>query len=80
LNRKKQKAKRHFTTEARRAQRFFFKNREMPIFENRSACGTQGTTIPEATGWIFFGGISRQRKTGKRRDRGRWCRKFLEEK
>jgi hypothetical protein len=52
-----------FTTEARRAQRlFFFKNREMPIFENRSACGTRGTTIRQATGWFFFGGISRQRK------------------
>jgi hypothetical protein len=34
----------------------------MPIFENRSACDTQGTTIREATGWFFFGGISRQRK------------------
>jgi hypothetical protein len=52
-----------FTAEARRAQRlFFFKNREMPIFENRSACGTQGTIYREATGWFFFGGISRQRK------------------
>jgi hypothetical protein len=52
-----------FTTEARRAQSFFFfKNREMPIFENLSASGTQGTTLRETTGWFFFGGISRRRK------------------
>jgi hypothetical protein len=52
-----------FTTEAQRAQSlFFFKNREMPIFENRSACGTRATPVREATGWFFFGGISRQRK------------------
>jgi hypothetical protein len=55
--------KRFFTTLARRARSpFFFKNRETPIFENLSACGAQGTTIREATGWFFFGGISRQRK------------------
>jgi hypothetical protein len=40
----------------------FFKNRETPIFENLSACGTQGNPIREATDWFFFGGISRQRK------------------
>jgi hypothetical protein len=52
-----------FITEARRAQRlFFFKNRETPIFENRSACGTRIITIREATGWFFFVGISRPRK------------------
>jgi hypothetical protein len=34
----------------------------MPIFENLSACGTYGPYIREATGWFFFGGISRQRK------------------
>jgi hypothetical protein len=52
-----------FTTEAQREQSlFFFKNREIPIFENLSACGTYGPYIREATGWFFFGGISRQRK------------------
>jgi hypothetical protein len=52
-----------FTTEAQRTQSlFFFKNREIPIFKNLSACGTYGPPIRQATGWFFFGGISRQRK------------------
>jgi hypothetical protein len=52
-----------FTTEAQRAQSlFFFKNREIPIFENLSACGAYRPYVREATGWFFFGGISRQRK------------------
>jgi hypothetical protein len=52
-----------FTTEAQRAQSlFFFQNREIPILENLSACGTYGPPIRAATGCFFFGGISRQRK------------------
>jgi hypothetical protein len=52
-----------FTTEAQRAQSLIFsKNREIPIFENLSACGTYEPYIREATGWFLFGGISRQIK------------------
>jgi hypothetical protein len=41
-------------TDFLQVRQFFFINRGIAIFENRSACSTQGTPVREATGWFFF--------------------------